>query len=177
MTLDSTIEEDDLDQDLSTTTHFPLKEEGLRVPLPLLFITLMILVILSVFDILEKSLDANLAANRRVAEVVLEGAISRADAELNGLALELVSDLSEGEVVLTNPGANGLNGYENRDPLDLLTIFLDAHNAPVGVFSDGKVLTGRERDRFLSGLALQATGINERFISVGGAGLYAFPAV
>lgn len=165
MTLDAA-KEDDLDPE--TPAGIKLEEEGLRVPLPLLFITLMILVIFSVFDILEKSYDANLAANRRVAKVVLEGAISRADTELNGLALELVSGLSAGQTALDNLRVEGLDGYRIRDTHDLLTIFFDAEGAPAMIFSGGNALAGREKDRFLSGLALQSSRPSERFVSMGG---------
>lgn len=167
MTLDVTIE-DDLPEGLQSGAEAVLEEEGLRVPLPLLFIMLMVLVIFSVFDILEKSYDANLAANRRVAKVVLEGALNRADAELNGLALELVSGLAASRMELDDLVVVGLDGYRIRDTRDLLTIFQDAQGAPVMVFSGGAVLAGRERDRFLSGLALHSAAPGERFVSQGG---------
>lgn len=167
MSLDPTIDED-LDEEVSADLKVGPEKEGLRVPLPLLFITLMILVIFSVFDILEKSYDANLAANRRVAKVVLEGALNRADAELNGLALELVSGLTTGHAKLDDLVAGGLDEYRIRDLRNLLTIFQDGEGAPLLVFKGGNVLKGRERQRFLSGLMSQSNGPVERFVSLNG---------
>ncbi len=167
MTLDAAID-DDLDQEVSTDASAPLKEEGLRVPLPLLFITLMILVIFSVFDILEKTYDANLAANRRIAKVVLEGALNRADSELNGLALELASGLAVNQTGLDELVAEGLGGYRIRNSRDLLTVFQDSQGAPLLVFKGGNALRGRQRDRFLSALELQSGGPGGRFASLDG---------
>lgn len=170
MTLDATLD-DDLDPDSedvpAIASRLP-EEEGLRVPLPLLFITLMILVIFSVFDILEKSYEVNIATNRRIAKVVLEGALSRADGELNGLALELVSGLSVNKTELDDLAADGLDGYRIRDPRDLLTIFQDNLGAPLMVFKGGDALRGRQRDRFISSLSLQPGGPGGRFVSLGG---------
>lgn len=167
MTLDAAMD-DDLDHDLSADASSPLKEEGLRVPLPLLFITLMILVIFSVFDILEKTYDANLAANRRIAKVVLEGALNRADSELNGLALELVSGLAVNQTGLDEVVVEGLNGYRIRDSRDLLTVFQDSLGTPLAVFKGGDALKGRQRDRFLSSLNLQSGRPGGRFASLDG---------
>ncbi len=170
MSLDATIDEEfgDLEEEASAEPKSDTANEGLRVPLPLLFITLMILVIFSVFDILEKSYDANLSANRRVAKVVLEGALNRADAELNGLALELVSGLSTSQAKLDDLVADGLDGYRIRDLRNLLTIFEDSRGAALMVFKGGDALKGRERERFLSGLTIQSGGPGERFVSLGG---------
>lgn len=162
------ITDDELEREEPKKPKGMSADEGLRVPLPLLFILLMVLVIFSVFDILEKSFDASLNANRRVAKVVLEGSLNRADAELNGLALELVSGLTAAKTELDGLVVEGLNGYRIRDPRDLLTIFEDKLGAPLMVFRGGSSLEGRERDRFLSGLAIQAGRPGERFVSLGG---------
>ena len=167
MTLDAAID-DNLDEEVSKNVGTPLEEEGLRVPLPLLFITLMILVIFSVFDILEKTYDANLAANRRIAKVVLEGALNRADSELNGLALELVSGLAVNQTGLDELVVEGLDGYRIRNSRDLLTIFQDSRGAPLLVFKGGNALRGQQRDRFLSSLKLRPGGSSERFVSLDG---------
>ena len=57
---------------------------GMIVPLPVLFILLMILVIFAVYDILQKSQDLHDEANRRVARAVLENTLTRANSGLNG---------------------------------------------------------------------------------------------
>lgn len=111
---------------------------GLRVPLPILFIGLMVLVILSVFDILHKTYDANLTSNRRVAKAVLDGAMSKADAELDGLALGLAAGYS-----VANPDedvdlANALTGRS----AEALVVFLDAAGQPLLILKGGKKVAG-----------------------------------
>ncbi len=111
---------------------------GLRVPLPFLFIGLMVLVILSVFDILEKTYDANLVSNRRVAKAVLDGAMSRADAELDGLALGLAAGYS-----VANPDENidlagALSGGLAERSADALVVFLDATGRPMMILKGGE---------------------------------------
>lgn len=59
---------------------------GLKVPVPHLILLLMVLVILSVFDILKKSYDVHEEANYRVAKAALEITLSRTQAGLNGIA-------------------------------------------------------------------------------------------
>ncbi len=61
------------------------------VPLPVLFILLMILVIFAVYDILQKSQDLHDEANRRVARAVLENTLTRANSGLNGIASRIAS--------------------------------------------------------------------------------------
>ncbi len=65
---------------------------GLKVPLPLLFMLLMLLVILAVFDILRKSQDVHEEANLRVAKAALEIALARTHTGLNGIAARLAAD-------------------------------------------------------------------------------------
>ncbi len=64
---------------------------GMIVPLPVLFILLMILVIFAVYDILQKSQDLHDEANRRVARAVLENTLTRANSGLNGIASRIAS--------------------------------------------------------------------------------------
>ncbi len=65
---------------------------SLKVPLPLLFMLLMMLVIISVYDILRKSYDVHSEANRRVARAVLESTLTRANSGLNHIALRLAKE-------------------------------------------------------------------------------------
>lgn len=64
---------------------------GLKVPLPILFMLLMLLVIIAVYDILEKSQEVHSEANRRVARAVLESTLARADSGLNDIASRIAS--------------------------------------------------------------------------------------
>ncbi len=64
---------------------------GLRVPLPLLFMLLMLLVIFAVYDILKKSQEVHSEANRRVAKAVLESTLTRANSGLNDIASRIAS--------------------------------------------------------------------------------------
>ncbi|HEX9870407.1 MAG TPA: HAMP domain-containing sensor histidine kinase [Candidatus Tectomicrobia bacterium] len=64
---------------------------GLRVPLPLLFMFLMLLVIITVYDVLKKSQDVHNEANRRVARAVLESTLTRANSGLNDIASRIAS--------------------------------------------------------------------------------------
>ncbi|MGH6948599.1 MAG: sensor histidine kinase, partial [Kiloniellales bacterium] len=88
---------------------------GLKVPLPILFMLLMLLVVISVFDILKKSYDVHSEANRRVATAILENTLTRATSGLNGIAARVAArdpDLSAGlpDIALAS---------ETADPRDL----------------------------------------------------------
>ncbi len=64
---------------------------GMIVPLPVLFMLLMLLVIFAVYDILRKSRDVHDEANRRVAMAVLESTLTRANSGLNDIASRIAS--------------------------------------------------------------------------------------
>jgi signal transduction histidine kinase len=59
---------------------------GMKVPLPLLFMLLMTLVIMSFYDVLQQSRTVHREANRRVAKAVLEATLTRAQTGLNDIA-------------------------------------------------------------------------------------------
>lgn len=125
------------------------QESGLRVPLPVLFIGLMVLVILSVFDILHKTYDANLTSNRRVAKAVLDGAMSKADVELDGLALGLAAGYAVANPEQKIDLAGALPGGLAERSAAALVVFLDDSGQPL------MILKGRERvdDRQFSEVA------------------------
>jgi signal transduction histidine kinase len=64
----------------------------MKVPLPLLFMLLMTLVIMSFYDVLQESQVVHREANRRVAKAVLESTLTRAQAGLNELAARLAKE-------------------------------------------------------------------------------------
>ena len=82
----------------ATTSHAPDAAPGegedrwsMRVPLPLLFLLLMLLVIFAVYDILRQSYNVHSEANRRVARAVLESTLTRANTGLNDIAARLAA--------------------------------------------------------------------------------------
>ncbi|MDJ0950590.1 MAG: HAMP domain-containing sensor histidine kinase [Alphaproteobacteria bacterium] len=64
----------------------------MRVPLPLLFLLLMVLVIFAVYDILRQSYAVHGEANRRVARAVLESTLTRVNTGLNDIAYRLAME-------------------------------------------------------------------------------------
>ncbi len=63
--------------------------KSIKVPLPILFFLLMMLVIIAVFDILSQSQDVHQLANRRIAKVVLDSTLKDVRISLNGYAARL----------------------------------------------------------------------------------------
>ena len=117
----------------------------MRVPLPLLFMLLMLLVIFAVYDILKKSYDVHYEANRRVAAAVLEGTLLRANAGLNDIASHVASQdrplhIGPPEILFRESTAD-LENLANR------TLFL-------GFDSEYRIREGRIGRNGLSGAAL-----------------------
>ena len=148
---------------------------GVRVPLPFLFIGLMILVIFSVFDILEKTYDANLVSNRRVAKAVLDGAMSKADAELDGLALGLAAGYSAANPEKEIDLAEALSGELSGRSADALVVFLDAAGQPMMILKGGKAVAEEQFGEVAAAMRLSPATISAldgarsaaRFISMG----------
>lgn len=174
MALDAATSHDISDSGLSGATGAAGQSDGVRVPLPFLFIGLMLLVIFSVFDILEKTYDANLVSNRRVAKAVLDGAMSKADAELDGLALGLAAGYS-----VANPNnnidlASALSDELSSRSADALVVFLDAAGQPLKILKGGEEVGGEHFGEVAAALqlspasisALDGAGSAARFISM-----------
>jgi signal transduction histidine kinase len=65
---------------------------SMKLPLPLLFMLLMTLVIMSFYDVLQESRTVHREANRRVAKAVLEATLTRAQTGLNHIAFRLARE-------------------------------------------------------------------------------------
>ena len=107
---------------------------GLRVPLPILFLLLMLLVIMAVFDILKKSHDVHVEANRRVATAILESTLTKANSGLNGIATRLAAQDPDLSLDETLPEALLANEPANIDELSAraLVIQFDEARAILG---------------------------------------------
>ncbi len=64
----------------------------MKVPLPLLFLLLMLLVIFAVYDILKQSYTVHSKANLSVAQAILEVTLTRANAGLNAVAYRMAAE-------------------------------------------------------------------------------------
>lgn len=178
MTLDAATGHDISNTGSSSATGAAGHGGGVRVPLPFLFIGLMILVIFSVFDILDKTYDANQLSNRRVAKAVLEGAMSKADAELDGLAMGLAAGYSAANPENDVDLSGALSGELSGRSADALVVFLDAAGQPLMILKDGEAVAEAQFNEVAAALQLLPAPISAldgarsaaRFISMGETG-------
>lgn len=97
---------------------------GLRVPLPLLFLGLMLLVLVSAFDLAGRAVDADQTANREVAKVLINAAIDKADRQLDDLARRLAMLPAEAGAV-SDFSIGGPEAMRQVRAGDILRIYTD----------------------------------------------------